>query len=49
MGRKVLIVRDYLEHEGTMNYCAPIPYTDGHANFLMMSMIEVFAAAGLVF
>lgn len=43
-GRKLLTVRDYLAHEGTMNYCAAIPYTDG-----LMSVIQMFAAAGLAF
>lgn len=49
MGRKLLIVRDYLEHANTVNYCAAIPHTDVHDNFFMMSVIQVFAAAGLAF
>lgn len=47
MGSKLLIVRDYFEHEATMSYCPPNSHTDVHADFLMMSVIQVFAAAGL--
>lgn len=47
MGRKLLIVRDYLEHEVVINSCAPVPHTDVHGDFLMMPVIQVFAAAGL--
>lgn len=48
MGRKPLIVRDYFEHEATMNYCAPIPHIDIHGDFLM-SVIQVFAVAAVAF
>lgn len=47
MGSKLLIVRDHFEQEATMSYCAPISHTDVHADFLMMSVIQVFAAADL--
>lgn len=52
LGGKLVIARDYLEHEATMKYCATIPHTDVHGDFLtdfLKSVIQVFAAAGLAF
>lgn len=44
---KLNIVRDYSEHEFTVSLCAPAPQTDVHDDLLMISVIQVFAAAGL--